>query len=238
MKKKVYIILIVIMALVIILTAILLIMNLNGKDSGETDASPSPSISASSSPSPTPSAETTVSPSPSESIPPSDEELLVREETPDGILYTISPEAELVYRVTINEPILEYIGNLDGQTFASLEDGSEYLKISFIPDAAPAEIAPSFLNSIIAFTEFDQSGQETVRGTQITGEKIAANDGVTQVEAWLIETDAGVLAVVISYTLSKKDLQTAQLDEALSTFEIKLEDAEDWAVINEPQTGW
>ncbi len=237
MKKTVYIVLIVIMAIVIILTMVLLINNLSGKDSGA-EASPSPSVSAAPSPSPsvTPSAEPSPSPSelPSESPSPSpeEEEIVIREETEKGALYTIKASDLVTYRLMINESVLTHTGNLDGQTFLSAEDENEYLKIYYIKDASPDELAPSFLNDFIAFTEFEQSGAEYIPGTGVPGEKIAVNDGVTQVEAWLVKTDYDVLAVVISYTLSEKDTQSAQLNAVLKTFEIKPIDALGWAEVN------
>ncbi len=239
MKKTVYIVLIIIMALVIVLTAVFLIKNLSGKPESVDNTSASPSVSVVQSETPVSPVEPKESVSPSESPSPSPTEdgLLIREETSDGVLYTITvPDTEVTYRVMINEPALEYVGDLDGHTFAALEDKNEYLKICFVPDITPTELAPSFLNSIIAFTEFEQSGQEVITGTQISGEKIAANDGETQVTAWLIETDAGVLAVVTSYTISKEDQQKEKLNEALATFEFKTEDAEGWDEVTTSNT--
>ncbi len=241
MKKTVYIVLIAIMALVIILTVVLLILKLSGKPESGADASPSlpvssapsgtaaqPEESASSAPE-TASPSASASPSPS----PADEELVIREEGPDGISYTITAAGtDLTYRLKMQEAVLEYVGNLDGHTFAALEYGDEYLKLRFIGGKTAAELAPSFLNSLIAFTEFDQSGAETIDGTTITGEKIAASDGVTKVEAWLVDTADGVLAVVISYALAEKDTQSAQLYKIIATLEIKPEDAEGWAEVS------
>jgi hypothetical protein len=241
MKKTVYIVLIVIMALVIILTAVLLILNLKGKDNDgtQTSALPSPSISASASPSM--SAEPSASPSesPSSSPSPSNAGYIIREETPDGTQYTIQADDDVIYRLTVDEAVLPYAGDQqDGQTFQSPNpDHEDYLKIMFIADAKAADLAPSFLNAYIAFTEFEQSGVETITGTAVAGEKIAAGDGTTQVEAWLVDTGAGTLAVVISYTLSDKDALLKELDAALATFEIKPENAEGWAEVTMPQTG-
>jgi hypothetical protein len=241
MKKTVYIVLIAIMALVIILTAVLLIFKLSGKPESGADASPS--VSAGSIPSgttmqpdePASSASEATSPSasPSPSPSPTDEGLVIREEGPDGVSYTIrEADSDLTYRLTMNEAVLEYVGDLDGHTFAALEYGNEYLKLRFIEGKTAAQLAPSFLNDIIAFTEFSQSGAETIDGTTITGEKIAASDGQTRVEAWLVDTEGGVLAVVISYTLAEEYTKSSQLYKIIATLEIKPEDAEDWAEVS------
>ena len=228
MKKIVYIVLAAIMALVVILTAVILVVYQKRKEAAA-DTSPSPSVSAAVSPSTQPSDEVTASPSESPSPSPSDEERVIREETTDGIVYTIVADEELTYRLTVDEAMLSYAEDFDGQTFLSNEDENEYLQITFIADTSAASLAPSFLNAYLAFTEFDQSGQETISGTDITGEKVAVNDGSTQVEVWLVDTESGVLAVVISYTISEKDTQLQQLNAVLETLEIKSENEEGWA---------
>ena len=53
-------------------------------------------------------------------------------------------------------------------------------------------------------------------------------------EAWLIDTDAGVLAVVLSYTIADQSSQLSQLETVLDTFEIKAENAEGWASVTMP----
>jgi hypothetical protein len=145
----------------------------------------------------------------------------------------------VTYRLTIDESVLPYAGNdNDGQMFRSPNpDNENYLNMTFIADAKAAALAPSFLNAYIAFTEFDQYGAENIPGTDIAGERVAANDGVTQVEAWLVDTEAGTLAVVISYALSEKDAQLGQLEAVLKTFEIKSENAEGWADVIAPVSG-
>ena len=50
-------------------------------------------------------------------------------------------------------------------------------------------------------------------------------------EAWLVDTEDGVLAVVISYALAEKDTQLARLYGILATLEIMPEDAEGWAEV-------
>ena len=231
MKKTVYIILMVIMALVIVLTAVLL-----SRKGNSSDPETSPSVSASASPSVLPSEEPSLSPSPSDMPLPSpsaDEQLVIREDAPNGITYTITAADNLTYRLTVDEAVLPYAGSHpDGQTFQSPNPAYEdYLKIQFVADAQAKTLAPSFLNTFIAFTEFEQSGQEPIGAGELTGEKIAANDGITQVEAWLIDTDAGVLAVVISYKIDDQSTQLSQLETVLATFDIKAENAEGWASV-------
>ena len=233
MKKTVFIVLAVIVALAVLVTAILLVQQQKNKEDSGEDVSPSPAVSAAVSPSAQQSEEPSESPSPSpsESAGPEEEESVTREETDDGIVYTVTVDESLAYRLTVDETVLSYGGNHeDGQTFQSPNpDNENYLKILFVEDTDSTTLAPALLNAYLAFTEFEQSGQEEITGTDITGEKIAVNDGQTQVEAWLIDTDGGVLAVVISYMIDEKDAQLAELDDVLASLEINEDNAEDWA---------
>ncbi len=52
----------------------------------------------------------------------------------------------------MNEAVLEYVGGFGRHTFAALGYGNEYLKLRFIEGKTAAQLAPSFLNDIIAFT--------------------------------------------------------------------------------------
>ena len=230
MKKTVYIILMAILAIVIVLTAVLL-----SRKGNDGDPDTSPNVSASASPSGLPSEEPGASPSESTSPTPSGEPFVVQEETAEGTILTIAAAKDLTCRLTIDETVLAYTGHLDGSfIFISPEDENEYIKISLISDAQANKLAPSFLDSYIKFTEFEQSGQEPIGAGELTGEKIAANDGITQVEAWLIDTNAGVLAVVLSYTIADQSSQLPQLETVLDTFEIKSENAEGWASVTMP----
>jgi len=103
----------------------------------------------------------------------------------------------------------------------SNKNKSEFLKISFVKGSKAAEIAPGFLNSYIDYTEFEQSGQNYINGTKISGETVLVNDGKTAMTAWLVDTDKGVLAVVISYNMSDKTAESSQLNKLLATLTLK-----------------
>ena len=105
--------------------------------------------------------------------------------------------------------------------FMSNKNKSEFLKISFIKGSKAADIAPSFLNASIDYTEFEQSGQNYIEGTKISGETVTASDGKTQMTAWLVNTDKGVLSVVISYSVSDKAAALSQLNKILATLTLK-----------------
>lgn len=224
MSKTMKKVLVFVLALVIVLLMIFIIeIILPNNHTGETVVTPS---SVTVKPSETPGGSTAPSPSPSPSPslspPPSDESTVTTEETPGGTKYTVTAPGLITYAVTADKAVFAYSRNNGIDVFKSVKDESEYLRISFIKDAKAADLAPSFLNSLINYNEFEQSGLNYIDGTKITGETVTADDGKTELTAWLVKTDKGVLAVVISLSMADKASQLPQLDKVLATLSLKV----------------
>lgn len=203
---------------IIVIAVVIVQLFITNNQNGENDVSPSPAETVTATVSPSPSESAT----PSESPSPTDAGKVTREETPDGVIYTVTvPGSFLTYSMTIDESVLKQDGLAIGIKFKSEKDESEYIHINFVENATAIRLAPSYLDQYIKYTEFEQAGENYIDSTEISGETVLANDGVTQVEAWLVDTEHGVLAVVISYDISKADVQKAQLYEVLSTLEIQ-----------------
>jgi hypothetical protein len=76
------------------------------------------------------------------------------------------------------------------------------------------------MDMYIKYNEFEQSGQDYIPGTDIVGETVAAGDGAASLRAWLVDTDGGVLAVLLGNKASAADSDTAPLYEVLKTLKI------------------
>ncbi len=202
---------------VIIIIAIIYLLATQTVGSKDETPSPSASVSASALPSPSESAEPSQSPSPVTT----DEGSVTTEETADGTKYSITvPGSFISYSVITDRTVFEHLRTDGGDTFMDVSEAGEYLSISFIEDSKAAALAPSFLDQLINYNEFEQSGENYIPGTEISGETVAANDGNTQFEAWLVDTDKGVFAVVASYNLKNKEAETAKLYKILGTLTI------------------
>ncbi|SHH91230.1 hypothetical protein SAMN02745823_01394 [Sporobacter termitidis DSM 10068] len=218
MNKTLKKVLIFILALIAVVLVIFLIELLVPRQSGGPDLT-SPAVSDS--PSPTPSESASPSPSLSPSPSPSEDGAVTTEETADGTKYNVTiPEASASYSITADSALFTHSRENGSDLFKSNKDESEYLRIDFVKGAKAAALAPSIMDSYINYTNFEQSGQNYIDGTQISGETVTADDGKTQVTAWLVDTDKGVLTVAISLSLSDKASQTPQLDKLLSSLTI------------------
>lgn len=203
-------------AAIIVIAVIYLLATQTAGSNGETP-SPSATVSPTVSPSPTESTEPSLSPTPT----PTDEGSVTTEETADGTKYSITvPGSFVSYSVVADETVFEHSRDDGSDTFMDVSEAGEYLSILFIEDSKAVKLAPSFLDQFINYDEFEQSGEEYIPGTEMAGEKVMANDGNTQLEAWLVDTDKGVLAVYISYNLSKKEIETEKLYKILGTLTI------------------
>jgi hypothetical protein len=136
------------------------------------------------------------------------------------VYHVIVQESLLSYSVTVDDKAFAFEGKDNGVLFTSNTNANEFLEISFIKDAKGTDLAPSFLDKYIEYKEFEQSGQNFIGSTEIHGETVTANDGTTQIEAWLVDTDKGVLAVVISSGLSDMESQLKELNKMLDSLTI------------------
>lgn len=183
--------------------------------SATTSLTPSSAVTVVS-PSATP-ATVTPSVSPSASDP-----AMSTEETAAGTKYTVTlPDGLVQYSITVDKKAFIHSKENGSDVFTTPGNKNEYIRISFLPNVKAATIAPSFLTSVLDFKNFEQSGKNPITGTKISGETVTADDGKTQVTAWLVNLDSGVMAVVISLELSQKETQQAQLDAVLTTMTLK-----------------
>lgn len=197
---------------IIVIAVIYMLATQTGGSNGETPT-PSATVSAAVSPSPSETVEPTPSPSPT------DEGTVTLEETAEGTKYNITvPGGFVSYSVVADKTVFEHSRDDGSDTFMDVSEAGEYLSISFLIDTKAMTLAPNYLDQFINYNEFEQTGEEYIPGTEIAGERVAANDGNTQFEAWLVDTDKGVLAVMISYNLADKDAQITKLNKILGTF--------------------
>jgi hypothetical protein len=213
--KKILLFVVILIVAIMMISAVYLLLLEPG---GNTSVTPSPSGAPSAPISPSPSESAAVQ---TETPSPADEGY-TREETADGAIFHMTvPGNLLAYSVTVDEQVFS-LKDTDGRMlFQSKSDESEFLELSFIEESTAAELAPSYLDSYLDYKEFEQSGENDIGTTEISGETIEVNDGKTQMEAWLVDTDNGVLAVVISYSLSDKDDAAARLEKMLDTLAIE-----------------
>jgi cytoskeletal protein RodZ len=213
--KKMLLFVGILIVVIIIISAVYLLLLQPG---GETASTTSPSASASSSVPPSPTQTATAE---SASPTPTDNGDVKTEETAEGTKYTITTEGSLITFSLVTDSAFEHMRTDGGDTFMDVSEAGEYLSIHFVEGAKATELAPSFLDPLIDYKEFEQSGLNFIPGTEIPGETVTANDGNIQFEAWLVDTDKGVLAVVISYSLRYKDDETAKLYKILGTLTIE-----------------
>lgn len=204
MNKKLKKVLIFLLLFIIVAAAIIFVeLYLSGRHGGGTPSVPSAGAGSSESPAP------------------SDAGAFTTEETAEGTKYSVTvPGSFISYSVTVDSVVFGHTRKDGCDLFSSKNNSSELLSICFKEGAKAASLAPGFLNSYINYSEFEQSGKNYLGSTKIVGEQVAANDGKTQFEAWLIDTDKGVLAVVISYDLADQAAQKPELIKMLSTLVI------------------
>lgn len=211
--KKMFLFLGILIVVILLITVIYLLAQPGG-DVVTPSPSASPSVSISPSPSETSSG-------PSDSPTPTDNGTVVTEETAEGTKYTVTvPGSFVTYSLVVDSKMFEHSRTDGSDTFMDVSEAGEYLSISFIEGSKSAALAPSFLDPLINYKEFEQSGKNYVPGTEIEGETVTANDGDMELEAWLVDTEDGVLAVVISYSLKFKEDETAKLQKILGTLTI------------------
>ncbi|UOO38557.1 hypothetical protein IZU99_04735 [Oscillospiraceae bacterium CM] len=141
--------------------------------------------------------------------------------TAAGKAFTVtSKDPAISCTVTVDDAMFEVTTADGGYIFRLLADKNAYLKLYFIQDANAASIAPGFLNAYIDFKNFSNSGDNYIDGTEISGQTVTADDGTTEVTAWLVNTDAGVLAVVTSLSLEHQDAERALLGQLLKTLSL------------------
>ena len=126
------------------------------------------------------------------------------------------------YSITVNENDYTYMNENGSDRFYDNSNIDEvvFLEVRYIDGTTAETLAPSFLNSYIVFTDIEYSGVNEIEQTGIYGETISAKNDMMEMNAWLVDTENGVLAIVVSYTLENKDEQMTKLYAMLDTLEI------------------
>lgn len=204
------------LAVIIIVVILLQLFVLDNVDT-ETVTTPSPSVSETTTPTPSPSPSDSPSPSPSPTA-----WTVTTEETTVGTMYAlVIPGAYGTVSLTLTDDTFTYSEVNEQAVFQAFGYENESLKFVFVEDAKATMLVPSFLDDFIYSMEFEQSGESFINGTEIVGETVSANDGTIQIDAWLVDTENGVVAVIISYALADKDTQFAELNALLGTLSIE-----------------
>jgi hypothetical protein len=199
--KKTLLFFAVLILVIVIIAAVYLLLLAPDGDTGETP-SPSASVSEAVSPPATVSPSETA-PEESETPTPADNGHVKTEETADGIKYRSRQKARLL-RIPLLQRAFLSIREQRQRHFMDASEAGEYMSIAFIEDAKAAELAQAILIRSLIIKSLS-IGMNFIPGTEIPGETVMANDGDIQFEAWLVDTDKGVLAVVISYSLRYKE---------------------------------
>lgn len=175
----------------------------------------------------TPSAEVTddISATPEPSVQVSDESSPSASVSPEGVSISgnvSGGSSEGDYSITVDETSYNYVHENGFDRFYDVSNIDEvvFLEIRYIEGGEASLLQPSFLDSYIDFTDIEYSGENRIGETTIAGETISAKNAAMQMDAWLVNTENGVLAIVISYTLAEKDAQMSGLYGMLNTLEI------------------
>lgn len=111
-----------------------------------------------------------------------------------------------------NDPALDFTVFCDGSRFSedfssnayrfSRADGesadSTYFEVSLINGASAEELLPSFMDGYIDFTDIEFSSYTPIGEDKLNADCAAAYNAAQYVEAYLINVDGGVVAVVLS----------------------------------------
>lgn len=108
----------------------------------------------------------------------------------------------------------------------SISDGTEYslsagefIDIRFLPGTDIDSCKAGIINTYVDFTDIEFGGVCQIGTSGYYGERITGTDGSVTADAYLIEQNGGVLAIVVNYTSRTKDEQYQKLYGALNSFE-------------------
>ncbi len=104
----------------------------------------------------------------------------------------------------------------------SAEDAvaTDYMEISFIHSGESESILPSFADSYIDFSDIEFASYTPIGKTHINSESIIAYNSDQYLNAYLIDTNGGVVSIVISST-SQYSNSFAWFNAMLGTLELK-----------------
>jgi hypothetical protein len=115
------------------------------------------------------------------------------------------------YMRTEDDTVFRYAYSGDGT-------GGTFIEISLISGTTSEDIAPSFLNDYIDFTGIEFSSYTRVGRDALSGYKISADNSSLYTEAYLIDTEGDVAALVISCSKEYSDECLPYLNSMLNTF--------------------
>jgi hypothetical protein len=204
MNKKTHLFIILTLSLITLLGS----CGLNPTDGNDTTPQPSSPAQSTPSASPEPEQNSPTPASKSESTP---------APSPDGVLSvdiggkTVEAAALKVTGGLRTEPPLDFEMFIDSENYTETEGNNVYrytyngdsaagtfIEISLISGTTPEDTAPSFLNDYIDFTSIEFSSYTKVGRDGLSGYKISADNSSLYTEAYLIDTEGDVAALVIS----------------------------------------
>lgn len=220
----------------VLLICLILVLSACG-DKNRYEETPTPNITRSPAvtPSPTPSSTSPVEPSPSSEISPTPEisDLLRPEKGTitvenNGAAETV--DAELIYQqLNASNPFIafsiysdtdhyEYHSEESAYRFTLNDESSEttYLEISYIMGIDAESLKPSFADDYIKFTDISFSSFSNVGWDNMECTAITASNSQQYLEAYLINVEFGVAAVVLS-SQSNSDIDANRLSAMLDT---------------------
>ncbi len=76
--------------------------------------------------------------------------------------------------------------------------GDAFVEVGYDPSALPDELAPSFMNGYLAFTDIEFSSYSGLGPEGLSAETVTAGDGSRLLTAYLIEADGGCVWLLFS----------------------------------------
>ena len=119
-----------------------------------------------------------------------------------GTRFDIAMPDGSVFKINVDEAVFSHEEQELGDYFSGKDSdtGTFFIEICFLEGHDAAATAPGFLDNYIEYIEFENSGLDTIGTSKVIGEAISATDGARTVEAWLIDIDGGVIAVIAGYS--------------------------------------
>jgi hypothetical protein len=131
-------------------------------------------------------------------------------------------DGRIDYSVTVESEGYTHTEKGTGDRYYVGDNENVFLEIRYIENTTVSALKPSFMDHYVDFENIEYAGDNYVGDTKIIGNMITAQNGAVCLDAWLIDTEGGVLGVVVSYTQENRNDQMAQLYDVLNTLELDI----------------
>jgi len=134
-----------------------------------------------------------------------------------------SAEPPVSFRIYYDTTTLDAVFQNNAYRFCGTDEEADprvYMEISVITGASAAEIAPSFVDSYIDFTDIEFSSYTTIGANRLNADSITAYNAEQYVAAYLVDVANGVVTVTIS-SPSPNDASFHWFKAMLGTLEIQ-----------------